>query len=187
MKRRGASTWWWLAGAIALAIALATPQGREVGARAIAAVSGRKSGPRWERLHPELRAKIEQLEQAAAAAGLEVMFWDGWRDPEASAANIAAGTSRLKDPLNSTHVWGLGADVVFKNALGMPSWPADDDPRWRELAELGRGLGLDSGGIMWGWDWPHFQLPGFPVAGLRAQYGTNFLAFVDSFGGAVTA
>jgi hypothetical protein len=162
---------WWLAilaGALAIA---AVP--------VVTSVLDRKRGPRWERLHPELRRLVPLIEAEARRQGLEVMFWDGWRDPQASAANIAAGTSKLKDPYNSAHVWGLAVDFVFRGPLGEPRWPADTDPRWRKLAAIFERFGLKSGGLMWGWDWPHAELPGYAMANLRARYGTDFLAFVQ--------
>ena len=157
-----------------------------LGTGAVVTVKTRKSGPRWTGLLPEARAKVEQLEEAARAAGLSVMFWDGWRSPAASAANIAAGASKLKDPLNSTHVWGVGFDVVFRTAAGLPTWPPDNDPRWRKLAELGRGFGLKSGGLSWGWDWPHFELPGYSVPLIRRSWGANYAGFLTARGATVT-
>lgn len=142
----------------------------------------RKRGARWHNLHQELRRLVPLIEADAAAAGLDVMFWDGWRDPQASAANIAAGTSKLKDPFNSLHVWGLAVDFVFRGTLGQPTWPADHDPRWRALAQIFERHGLKSGGLMWGWDWPHAELPGYAMAELRRRYGTNFLAFIADGG-----
>ncbi len=61
----------------------------------------------------------------------------------------------------------------------------DTDPRWRQLAEIGRRLGLYSGGLHWGWDWPHFQLPGYTAGVLRASWGNNYLAFLQRSGVAV--
>ena len=155
-------------------------------------VTKRQVGNRWTRLLPETRSKAQQLIDKANAAGLRVMFWDGWRAPEESAKNIAAGTSQLSDPYNSYHVWGLAFDLVFVNDAGLPTWLEDRskpagwvDPRWRQLAALGESLGLYSGGLHWGWDWPHFQMPGTSVASLRASYGTNYQAFLSQRGVAV--
>lgn len=166
---------WWILAILGGLLALGAPV-------AVLVVSARKSGPRWERLHPELRRLVPLIEADAQREGLDVMFWEGWRSPEASAANIAAGTSRVKDPLNSLHVWGLAADFVFRGALGQPTWPPDTDPRWRALAAIFERHGLRSGGLMWGWDWPHAELPGYSLPELRARYGTNYLAFVRSTG-----
>jgi hypothetical protein len=163
-----------------------TKKGRSVVRSTVGSIANRKNGPRWERLHPELRAKVEELERRAQVSGLDVMFWDGWRSPEASAANIAAGASKVKNPLDSLHVWGLAADIVFRNALGVAYWPEDTDPRWRQLAAIGEALGLKSGGLMWGWDWPHFQLPGYTSAALRASWGASYLDFIGSTGAIVT-
>lgn len=146
------------------------------------AVTNRKAGPRWDRMLPEARAKAEQLEQLANARGLTVMFWDGWRDPAATLKNIAAGTSKVTDALGSLHTWGVAFDIVFRNAAGLPEWPPETDPRWRQLAEIGKSIGLYSGGLNWGWDWPHFQLPGYTSSALKQQWGGNYLAFLQSRG-----
>lgn len=151
--------------------------------------TNRKAGARWSRLLPAARAKVEQLEAAARAEGLNVMFFDGWRSPEDSAKNIAAGTSKVTDPFLSLHVWGVAFDIVFVNAAGLPTWLEDPskpkgwvDPRWRQLAEIGQRLGLYSGGLNWGWDYPHFQLPGYSASSLRTKYGNNYLAFLSQAG-----
>lgn len=176
---RRISPWWLAIGAGAVALLLA-------GGPILITMSERKRGPRWDNLHPELRRLVPLIEADARAEGLEVMFWDGWRDPGASAANIAAGTSKLKDPFNSMHVWGLAVDLVFRGQLGQPSWPVDSDPRWRQLAAIMERNGLKSAGLAWGWDWPHAELPGFAMSELRARYGTNYLAFIaDAGAGAV--
>jgi hypothetical protein len=183
---------WWLflrPRAASAAPLLQTESESEAGAGMVeklrAAVEGRMSGPRWDRLTPEAKAKATELVDAARARGLDVMFWDGWRDPEESAKNIAAGTSKLKDPLDSLHVWGVAFDLVFRGALGQPTWPEANDPRWRELAELGASLGLNSGLLMWGWDGPHFQLPDTSAVALRSRWGGDYLAFLSNAGATV--
>jgi hypothetical protein len=188
--------WLLIAAAFALAaLALGvTKGGQAVIAQTAAAVVGRKHGPRWDRLHPDLRAAVEQVEQLATSSGLDVMFWDGWRDPEVEKADIARGVSHLKDPLNSLHPWGLAADIVFKNAVGAPTWLEDAaqpkgwiDPRWRQLAAIMEQVGLKSGGLMWGWDWPHAQLAGYTAASVRGEWGDNYLAFIQSTTGEAVA
>lgn len=162
-------------------------QAAQTGAEVVTATltGGRATGPRWERLLPAAQDKVRELVQLAQQNGLDVMFWEGWRDPSAEQSNIAKGTSHLKDPLNSLHVWGTAFDIVFRNAVGAPSWPDASDPRWLQLANLGESIGLRSGGKSWGWDWPHFELPGYTAASLRSQYGDNFLAFLSDNGAAV--
>jgi hypothetical protein len=114
------------------------------------------------------------------------MFFDGWRDPDASVKNIKTGASKLSDPLNSYHVWGAAFDVAFVNALGLPEWPADTDPRWRQLANLAKAQGLFSGGLNWGWDWGHFQLENVKIADLRKQHGDRYLAYLKINGVSIT-
>lgn len=145
-------------------------------------MTNRMEGPRWEKMLPSARAKALQLVNAARAAGLPVMFWEGWRDPADTIKNIAAGTSKVADAYSSLHTWGVAFDIVFTNAAGLPEWPPETDPRWRQLANLGASLGLFSGGLNWGWDWPHFQLPGYSHAALKVSYGNNYDAFLRRSG-----
>lgn len=169
--------WWLLLGAGAL-ILLGGGAGYYV-------MTQRMTGPRWDRLLPEMKAKARTLLANAQQAGLDVMFWEGWRDPTVEAADIAAGTSHLKDPFNTMHVWGAAIDIVFKNAAGLPEWPPATDPRWRKLGEIGQSLGLLNGGLAWGWDWGHFQLRDVALASLRQQYGKDYVAFLQNSGATV--
>jgi len=173
-KRTG---WWLLLGAGALLLL--------GGGAGYYMMMARMSGPRWDRLLPETKARTLALLAAAQAAGLQVMFFKGWRDPAVEAQNIQNGTSHLKDPYDTRHTWGAAVDLTFKNALGMPYWPPVTDPRWKQLAELGVAQGFKSGGLSWGWDWGHFELPNFDLAGIRSTYGRNYLAYLSNNGVAV--
>ena len=142
----------------------------------------RKTGDRWNYMLPGTREKVAALETLAAHNGLLVMFWDGWRDPADTLKNIAAGTSKVTDAFGSLHTWGLAFDMVFIGPLGEPVWLPDTDPRWKQLAQLGESIGLKSGGIMWGWDWPHFQMPGFSYSALKYIYDTDYETFLSERG-----
>jgi len=167
--------WLWLAAGAAATLGLGT-----TGVAIM--TSDRMKGPRWDNLLPEAKGKALRLIEAAKRGGLDVMFWEGWRDPAQEAADIARGTSHLKDPFNSLHTWGAAFDLVFRSALGMPSWPPISDKRWRYLADLGNQLGLRSGLLMWGWDAPHFQIASVNVAQLRRRFGNDYLAFIQGEG-----
>lgn len=145
-------------------------------------VTDRMTGDRWGKLLPEMQQKTLALMQAAAAAGLDVMFYDGWRSVEDEEAHIEAGTSKLTDPYNTRHLWGAAVDIVFRNAAGFPIWPGADDPRWLKLQKLGEGVGLVHPII---WDKPHFELPDFNLASVRKMYGEDFEAYLSDNGVAV--
>ena len=125
-----------------------------------------------------------QLIREANRQGLDVMFWDGWRDPAETLHNIAKGTSKVKDAYGSKHTWGVAFDIVFKDALGLPSWPPgapNPDPRWYKLGEIGEQLGLKWGGRWFNpqtkqgfFDGPHFELPDFNMTTARNAYGINY-------------
>lgn len=142
-----------------------------------AVTTGRKTGKRWTWMVPDARAKAAQLERLANQQGLNVMFWDGWRDPAETIRNIEKGTSKVKDAYGSKHTWGVAFDMVFKNPVGLPSWPPATDPRWKQLGELGKSLGLRWGGEIFGpkfFDGPHFELPNFNMQTARNAYGINY-------------
>ena len=140
-----------------------------------AVTTGRKRGKRWTWLVPEARTKAIQLVREANRQGLNVMFWDGWRDPAETLHNIAKGTSKVKDAYGSKHTWGVAFDIVFKDALGLPSWPPASDPRWQKLGAIGKQLGLKWGGDFRGFfDGPHFELPDFNMTTARNAYGINY-------------
>lgn len=149
--------------------------------------TNRMSGPRWNRLLPQAKNAAQLLLQKAQDNGLQVMFFDGWRDPAESAANIAKGVSFITDPFNSMHVWGAAFDIVFADALGLPSWPDPTDPRWQKLGAIGESLNLKWGGRFAPpgskqFDGPHFQLPGYSTAALKQEYGNNYLTFLQTSG-----
>lgn len=142
-------------------------------------MSYRKIGSRWNKMLPQAQQKSEQLVALAKNNGLNVMFYDGWRAPEETVKNIEAGTSKVDDAYSSLHTWGVAFDIVFIDPTTKgASWLTDNDPRWRKLAMLGESIGLKSGGLMWGWDYPHFQLRGYTAEKLKQQYGNNYNAFL---------
>jgi hypothetical protein len=149
-------------------------------------ISKRMKGPRWDRLTPGTKQKTLDLLAQAENEGLNVMFWDGWRDTEEQTKNIQAGTSFVKNPLNSKHPWGIAVDIVFVDALGMPSWPDPKVPanleQWKKLGELGERVGFSWGGRWKAFDGPHFQEPGINTADLRTQYGDQPLAYLREQG-----
>jgi hypothetical protein len=142
-------------------------------------MTDKMKGPTWDNLIPSTRAKTLSLLEKAAAAGLSVMFFEGWRDPVDEAAYIAKGTSKLKDPMNGHHIWGVAVDIVFKNAAGFPSWPPLADPRWSQLWSIAESVGLSH---PIAWDGPHLEEPGISIAALRADYGDDYQAFLKDNG-----
>lgn len=188
---------WQRAGILTLLIAAVVG-----GGVAYVAVTNRKRGKRWDLLWPETKRKVNELEAVAKVNGLDVMFWDGWRDPKTTLENIAKGTSKVKDAFGSGHTWGSDFDIVFRGAGGLPSWPDGIltrpdgseyiNPQWLKLGRLGEALGLSWGG-RWRtlgtvgrkgsglFDGPHFQLPRSMTA-IRGQYGTNYVAFLKTKG-----
>jgi peptidoglycan L-alanyl-D-glutamate endopeptidase CwlK len=127
---------------------------------------------------PEARAKALQLIELAEDAGLDVMFYDGWRDPDETQKNISKGTSKVADKFSSPHTWGIAFDIVFMR-FGQPFWPPANDKKWQMLGKIGKNLGLKWGGDFTSFfDGPHFELPGISVSQLKKQYANDYLAFL---------
>lgn len=149
------------------------------GRKAVTIVTDRMTGDRWNKLLPEMQVKVLDLLDRAGKAGLDVMFFEGWRSVEDEQADIDKGTSKLKDPYNTHHLWGAAADIVFRNAAGFPSWPAASDPRWAQLEQIGNDALLNHPIT---WDKPHFELPDFNIASIRADYGTDYDQYLSDNG-----
>jgi len=168
---------WLLVGIIGLALLLW--EGYDI-------MTNRMKGPRWDRLIPEMKQKTMDLLTAAKAAGLDVMFFDGWRTKEASAANMASGSSQVSSPLSSYHCWGMASDIVFANAAGFPYWPPTNTEEglalWKKLGAIGQSVGLTWGGEWKSFDADHFQLKGKSIAVVRAEYGDDTDAYLKDNG-----
>lgn len=148
------------------------------GKKAVMFVTDRMNGDRWNKLTPETQNRTIDLLNRAEAAGLDVMFFEGWRSVEQEQADIAAGTSHLSNPYDTYHLWGIAVDIVFVNAAGFPSWPDASDPRWNTLANCGIAAGFVH---PISWDKPHFQLP-VSLASIRKKYGEDYASYLADKG-----
>ena len=77
---------------------------------------------------------------------------DGLRTQELQDYYVSIGASKTSE---SNHLHGNAADLHFINA---PHFPEPGHPRWLRAAEIASSFGIDNGGILWDWDWNHFQL-----------------------------
>lgn len=128
------------------------------------------TGPNRElrNLHGEVAYMTGQLLLRAAAAGLDVMIFEGFRTTERQRALYAQGRDGMGGKIvtsanagESWHNYGLAVDIVFRDHHGQPTWdrPVAD---WNALGEIGERVGL-----MWGGRWkrpdsPHFEWhPGY--------------------------
>lgn len=124
-------------------------------------------------LAPEFKPSALGLIEGAKALGLPFKPWETLRDHRRQAAYFAQGRTApgqiitQAEPGESAHEFGFAIDMVL-DVPGVNPWAGiggDDhrarrkwEPYWRQLADLGRELGLTTGYHHWGWDWPHFQL-----------------------------
>jgi hypothetical protein len=143
----------------------------------------RKIGLSYDNLIPDMRIKCGQLEAEAERRGIPVLFWQGWRSPEESAANIAAGVSFVTDPLNSYHCWGAAIDYVKAGPGGIPMWPDKTDQFWQDLASLYDYVDLEPGARWNNFDGAHGQMK-ISMSQIRREYGDDYQNFINN-GGAV--
>jgi hypothetical protein len=126
-------------------------------------------------LHPDLRPKARRLVELAAAQGITLIISQTLRTQSEQDALYAQGrtapgqiVTNLKYPY-SLHCWGVAFDIAVLIG-GKATWgPALYD----KVGPLGESLGLEWGGRWTSFvDRPHFQLPGYTAAGLKARYGS---------------
>lgn len=79
-------------------------------------------------------------------------IYDGLRSQLLQEYYVNIGASKT---LRSNHLTGNAADLYFAKP---PHFPPSGDIRWRKAAEMAKKFGINNGGIMWNWDWNHFEL-----------------------------
>ena len=90
------------------------------------------------------RYSLEEVNKLRKEAGL-------WLITEAENKNKITWT------LNSRHIDGSAIDLVPASATGKPEWNAESY-RWKQIADIGLGLGLTWGGSWQPPDNPHWQI-----------------------------
>ena len=116
----------------------------------------------WKGIHPDLREKIEAIQEVMEAEGFDLRPLEGYRSPERQAVLLASASGVTSvGAWSSCHNYGLALDAaIYVN--GKPSWNLGDPhviagyQRFGELAEI---LGLNWGGR---WtspkDYPHVEM-----------------------------
>ena len=110
-------------------------------------------------LHPALQARVRAFLLAAEDRGIFLRVTSAYRSYAEQARLYAQGRTAPgqivtnAQPGESYHNFGLAFDVVEIRS-GQALW---QNPRWREIGELGKSYGF-----AWGGDWkfkdlPHFQ------------------------------
>lgn len=177
--------WTWILLLVLAVVAVVVSQAQRV--REFAA----RLGSGWANLSPDFRDRwvraIERVNLKLVAAGDELRLapFEGFRtvDRQREIMKQEDGATRVKDPLDSYHVWGLAGDAVFVDKLGRWVWPAVTDARWKLYGDA-----LRANGLIWGRDWdgdgvigetgefdaPHAQLApaGQRLAELKAIHKT---------------
>lgn len=109
-----------------------------------------------EKLNPNFRKKakafLKEMESIDPMKAHETL-----RTAERQKYLLSTGASRVK---RSNHQDGNAMDIHFVNA---PHFPPAGHKRWRKAAEIAKKHGIDCGGIIWNWDWNHFQDDGSPA------------------------
>lgn len=116
----------------------------------------------WKGIHPDLKEKIEAIQEVMEAEGFDIRPVEGYRSPERQTALLASASGVTSvGAWSSCHNYGLALDAaIYVN--GKPSWNMSDPhviagyERFGELAEI---LGLNWGGR---WtspkDYPHVEM-----------------------------
>lgn len=116
----------------------------------------------WKGIHPDLREKMEAIQDVMEAEGFDLRPVEGYRSPERQAALLASASGVTSvGAWSSCHNYGLALDAAIYVG-GKPSWDLSDPQviagyeRFGELAEI---LGLNWGGR---WtspkDYPHVEM-----------------------------
>lgn len=116
----------------------------------------------WKGVHPDLREKIEAIQEVMTDEGFDLRPVEGYRSPERQTALLASASGVTSvGAWSSCHNYGLAMDAAVY-VDGKPSWDLSDPhviagyQRFGELAEI---LGLNWGGR---WtspkDYPHVEM-----------------------------
>ncbi len=116
----------------------------------------------WKGVHPDLREKIEAIQEVMEAEGFDLRPIEGYRSPERQAVLLASASGVTSvGAWSSCHNYGLALDAAIY-VDGKPSWDLIDPhvlagyERFGELTEI---LGLNWGGR---WtspkDYPHVEM-----------------------------
>ncbi|WP_080354947.1 M15 family metallopeptidase [Stenotrophomonas maltophilia] len=116
----------------------------------------------WKGVHPDLREKIEAIQDVMRDEGFDLRPVEGYRSPERQAVLLASASGVTSvGAWSSCHNYGLALDAAIYVG-GKPSWNLSDPhviagyERFGELAEI---LGLNWGGR---WtspkDYPHVEM-----------------------------
>jgi len=97
----------------------------------------------------KFRAFLSEMEDIDPMRAHETL-----RTAERQAYLRSIGASRVKV---SNHQTGEAADLHFVN---YPHFPPAGDERWKRSARIAKKHGIDCGGVLWDWDWNHFQCDG---------------------------
>lgn len=92
-------------------------------------------------LEPITRKLVQQIVDAAAQMGIEVMPFETYRSQARQQALFNSGATKLRQV--GVHHYGLACDIV-RVVSGEPSWKGD----FSFLGQLAR-----SSGLIWGGDW----------------------------------
>lgn len=145
-------------------------------------------GRKWSNLNPDMQKRALQVINALAAQGITVGIpsTGGWRSTADQQA-ISPSNTRVVDPRDSYHVWGLAVDFVPINDAGAFYWPPNSDPLWQQIGNAIRGAGLTWGGDFKSiTDMPHGELHLDSLADLKANYADP-LDYINENNGTATA
>ena len=120
-------------------------------------------------LAPTMRLRIDAACAEARSKNLPNVIFETGRSDQLAKLYFEHGASKSPDALHTWHHYGLAVDVIHPE-YGWDLFPDgakyDANPWWwKELYEVFRSHGLDSGS-----DWPHFKdYPHWQFGGIKAS------------------
>ncbi len=103
-----------------------------------------------EKLSPLFRKKVKaflrEMKKIDPMAPHETL-----RTAERQLYLYRTGKSKVK---HSNHQDGVAVDLHFTTG---EAFPRAGSSRWKTSAKIAKKYGIDCGGILWDWDWNHFQ------------------------------
>lgn len=148
-------------------------------------------------LHPRLKKKAVQLQEACSQQGISISFSEGFRTVEEQDALYAQGrtlpgnivTNAKGSTYSSQHQWGIAVDFYLNMDVDNDGSKSEDafnnsTGLFDRVGEIAKSIGLG-----WGGDWtsikdrPHLYLPdwGSVTSELKQQYGTP-QRFMETWG-----
>ncbi len=146
-----------------------------------------------EKLHPDFRRKVMELQKRLITENIPMKLFEGFRSPQRQCHLYSKGRTGPGNivtqaaPWWSAHQYGLAADFVrFEN--GSWNWNNETTQQrkdWERYHEIAQEIGLET----IAWEIHHVQIPGISVASLASgnipagdeSWAENMIKFINAY------